>query len=183
MNTEFNKIIKSFKSGGHPFAVTGSWAAKLHAEKKGQKMHRPPHDFDFAVHGSNFETFISKLHGLGYGFGSNMPLITPKRIPDRVTMKKNKYEVDLLKAGGRLAPRLNRPIKYKNIPLASVSNMMKQKQNILGNLYNNKANKNLKFLIKLLSPMKKLPSPSPIKRLPSPNNKNVGSTRKKLSFD
>jgi hypothetical protein len=146
MNTEFTSIVRAFQKTGEPWAVTGSWAIKLHAEKAGLQPHRPPRDFDFAVAGSNFDTFIRTLQSLGYTFESGPPLITPKRVPDRVTMVKGPFEVDLLKAGGRLAPSLHGRTVYKNIPVASVSNMMQHKKNILETLNNGKARANLNFL-------------------------------------
>ena len=145
MNVEFLTIVKEFRKTGKPWAVTGSWAIRMHAEKAGLQPHRTPRDFDFAV--KDFDTFIGVLRKLGYTFGRNgPPLISPVRMPDRVTMSKGSYEVDLLKAGGRLAPSLNGTVMYKNVPLASVPNMMKQKKNILENLHNNKAQTNLNFL-------------------------------------
>jgi hypothetical protein len=144
MNTEFLSIVKAFKHSGKPWAVTGSWAIKMHAEKANLQPHRLPRDFDFSV--SEFETFISILMGLGYKFENSPPLITPKKMPARVTMKKGHYEVDLLRAGGRLAPSLNKVTMYKNIPLVSISGMMNQKKNILETLNNKKARENLNFL-------------------------------------
>jgi len=67
-------------------------------------------------------------------------------MPDKVTMVKGHYEVDLLKAGGRLAPSLNGRVIIKNTPVASVPNMMRQKKNILENINNSKARANLNFL-------------------------------------
>jgi hypothetical protein len=144
MNTEFASIVRAFRKTCEPWAVTGSWAIMLHAEHIGLNPHRPPRDFDFAVR--DFPTFIHVLQGLGYKFESGPPLITPKRMPDKVTMVKGHYEVDLLKAGGRLAPSLSGRVTIKNTPVASVPNMMRQKKNILENINNSKARANLNFL-------------------------------------
>ena len=165
MNIEFASIVKAFRKTGAPWAVTGSWAIKLHAEKAGLQPHRPPRDFDFAIHGSDFEVFVQALQGLGYLFDSNVPLLRGKRLPDRVTMKKGPFEVDLLKAGGRLAPSLNGRVTYKNVPLVSVSNMMRQKKNLLENIRNTKALANLNFLDVLHTwniPVKKSPPRFPL---------------------
>jgi hypothetical protein len=163
MDSEFRKIVKAFKATEKPWAVTGSWAIKFHAEKENIAPHRTPRDFDFAVNGSDFETFIHALQMCGYKHGSGVPLITAKKVPSRIAMIKGDYEVDLLKAGGGLAPSLNRLDTYNNIPLVSVSNLVSQKKNIIENLPNTKAQANLNFLqtLAVSSSPKKSPSVKP----------------------
>ena len=142
MNTEFLQVVRAFRDTGVPFAVTGSWAIKLHAERLGLNPHRPPRDFDFSVR--TFEPFVAALSKLGYrldGF--------PRAGAKRVTLKKWPYEVDLLRAGGPLAPSLNRVNRYRNIPVATIRNMASQKQNILNTIANTKARRNLNFLVVL----------------------------------
>ena len=157
MNTEFNKIIRAFKKTGLPFAVTGSWAIKIHAEKAGLQPHREPHDFDFIVSDTNYPDFISVLSGFGYNFDGDMPLLGGRKKINRVAMKKGSYEIDLLRAGSSLAPSLNAVIKYNNTPVASINSLISQKKEILNNLENKKARINYNFLIA----MKKSPPPSP----------------------
>jgi len=157
MNTEFKSILKAFKNTGLPFAVTGSWAIKLHAEKAGLQPHREPHDFDFIVSDSNYSDFISVLSNLGYNFSEGMPLLGGRKRINRVAMKKGSYEIDLLRAGSSLAPSLNAVIKYKNTPIASINSLISQKKEILNNLENKKARMNYNFLVA----MHKSPPPSP----------------------
>jgi hypothetical protein len=145
MNTEFASLVRAFRKSGKPWAVTGSWAVKLHAEKAGLQPHRTPRDFDFAV--KDMKTFIGILLEHGYRFGDRgPPLITPNRTPEKVTMHKDHFEVDLLRAGSRLAPSLYGVEMYKGVPLVPVKNMMQLKRNILWTLNNKKARENLNFL-------------------------------------
>ena len=142
MNIEFNEILKVFKKTKVPFAVTGSWAIKLHAEHIGLNPHRMPKDFDFSV--TDFNTFIKALSSLGYKLNS-----FPGQRAKRVTLYKWPYEVDLLKAGSSLAPNLNNSVFYRNTPVASIRSLMRQKKNILETINNSKARRNLNFLIVL----------------------------------
>ena len=147
MNTEFASLVRAFHDSGRPWAVTGSWAVRLHAEKAGLQPHRTPRDFDFAVRASGMNSFIKILLQHGYSFGDRgPPLITANRSPEKVTMHKGHFEVDLLRAGSRLAPSVHSVELYKGIPLASVKNMMQLKRNILWTLNNKKARENLNFL-------------------------------------
>jgi len=146
MNTEFQRLVRAFHRVGKPWVVTGSWAVRLHAERAGLQPHRTPRDFDFAVKGSSMHLFIDALLNLGYRFEHGPPLITRNRAPEKVTMKKDHFEVDLLRAGSRLAPSVYTSIVYRGVPLAAIKNMMQQKRNILWTLNNKKARENLNFL-------------------------------------
>jgi len=156
MNKEFLEIVRKFQKTGVPFAITGSWAIKLHAEKIGLNPHRTPQDFDFAV--ENFEPFVNALSDLGYKL-DGFPRLGVK--PKKMTMKKWPYEVDLLRAGGPLAPSLDNIVNYGKMPLVSVKSMMNKKRNILNTIKNKKALQNLNFLTVLENFRK---PPSPVKR-------------------
>lgn len=144
MNLEFNTIVRTFKHLEVPFLVTGSWAIVLHAERIGLNPHRPPRDFDFAV--TTFEPFINALASLGYKL-TEFKFLGPQT--KKVTMRKGLYHVDLLRAGGPLAPGIRNATTIRRIPVASLNGLMEKKRNILNTIENKKARENLNFLIAL----------------------------------
>jgi len=144
MNTEFQKIIRAFKSLHSPFLVTGSWAIKMHSERIGLNPHRPPRDFDFAV--SDFHPFINALASLGYKL-EELRFLGPQT--KKVSMKKGLFHVDLLRAGSSLAPGIRNVVRIGDTPVASLNGLAEKKQNILNTIQNARARRNLNFLIVL----------------------------------
>jgi hypothetical protein len=144
MNIEFNNIVRKFKTINAPFLVTGSWAIMLHAEHIGLNPHRAPRDFDFAV--TTFEPFINALASMGYKLDEFKFLGPQTR---RVTMRKGLYHVDLLRAGGPLAPGIRNVTTIRRIPVASLNGLAEKKKNILNTIENKKARMNLNFLVVL----------------------------------
>ena len=193
-NTEFKRIIKSLVNSKVPFAVSGSWAMKLHANKAGVNS-RTPHNVNIVLNPGNNQTVApTVLYPLKYWFkhspeyGKNLVTLYHFTVSGNdeniAVFNKNKH-INILKAGGGLAPRLdNSTINVINgIPVLKVKQLIKKKQNVMNN-YNvlkspnkKKVGENLTTLMKL----DKSPGSSPPKTTKKPRRTiSPSSTTRRL---
>jgi hypothetical protein len=124
---EFKKVINAIANSKINYAVSGSWAMKLHANKAGVKS-RAPHNINIVVGPGNNRSVASVLASLGYMF--NGPPTYGKNI---ITLYKNGKEIDILRAGGGLAPTLNNINNINGIPVLTVNQLLRKKNNVMNN--------------------------------------------------
>lgn len=147
MSEEFKRIKRKFNTLHKNWAVSGSWAMKLYGNMVGIKT-RNPNDFDFVVQPKDASLFINALDELGYTYKGPPPVQFR-----HLKLKKGKYEIDLLGAGGNLAPYLNKVTMFNSTtPLIPIRALVKQKQ--VTNNWNNTPSANLPILMKLQNALK-----------------------------
>jgi hypothetical protein len=137
--------------GTWPWAYTGSLAMKIHANRLGRgKNMRPVGNINIAVDPNYFQSTPSKLSR-----NWNMNAFPgPKNKIMTVYRKSNGARMNVLKANGYLAPKMNKVQSINGLPpVMSINALLNQKRNINRNdVFGNnlrKLNSNIRFLQEL----------------------------------
>lgn len=122
-------IIRRTLNGLHvPWALSGSMATKLHANSLGVPLHRLPNDIDIVIREKNADAVMTALAGIGYT--SNRP---PPLHFQHVKLRHGRFSVDVLSAGGSLAPNItkNNVIMINKTPVVKIRHLIAQKNSII----------------------------------------------------
>ena len=147
---ELRLIRRTLNAMHIPWALSGSMATKLHANRLGIPLHRQPNDIDIIIRPVNYNSVVRALSMIGY---------TTTRAPN-VTFRHTKldhgrFSIDLLAAGTSLAPniRSNNVTLINNTPVVKIRHLINKKSAILGGfltkLERNIAEGNKQFLTRL----------------------------------
>jgi hypothetical protein len=115
-------------------------ATKLHANSLGVPLHRFPNDIDIVIREKNVDTVTMALAGIGY---------TSKRPPplrfNHVKLHHGKFSIDLLAAGGNLAPTiLSKNVTLINkTPVVKIRHLITQKNRVIYNRFISNLQKNI----------------------------------------
>ena len=131
--------------GRIPWALSGSLAMKLYANKYGVST-REPQNVNIVVNQKNLANAYSVLFNL----------VKPRNIPRNTsrTKSKNHYNLkpyDLLKSGTNLAPSIREYVKLNGVPVIKLENLLNQKQKTLRNVPSNKAKGDIKIIMEILN--------------------------------
>jgi hypothetical protein len=154
LEAEFHSIQQKFNNTRKPWAVTGSYAMKLYAQKFGLQV-RKTNDYDFVIRPTDLYIFTSELEKLGYSFRGPPPAQSGFR---RLQLKKGNVEVDLLAEKSILAGSLEKNVEvHGKTPIMKIQSLLNSKRRIMNNNNNfgkngnNKTLGNMKTLTQLLS--------------------------------
>ena len=139
LDDELKIIRRTLNSLKLPWALSGSMATKLHANSLGVPLHRFPNDIDIVIRRDDVGIFLMALAGIGYT--SNRP--PPLRF-EHVKLQHGKFSIDLLAAGGNLAPTiLSKNVTLINkTPVVKIRHLITQKNRVLANNFLSKLTKN-----------------------------------------
>jgi hypothetical protein len=144
-----NTIRRKLNPLRKPWAVSGSMAMKMHANRAGIQVHRQPNDIDIVVRPQDFELFVRELGEIGYTIDGPPPIYSRTR---HIKLYKGNNSIDLLKAGSNLAPNIRRnniQVFNGKTPVVKLHHLIHQKKSTLNNFENAKARSNYNFLLKL----------------------------------
>jgi hypothetical protein len=151
LDDELKLIRRKLNALKIPWAISGSMATKLHANSLGVPLHRLPNDIDIVIRPKDVGTVIMTLAEIGYT--SNSP--PPIRF-HHIKLHHGRFSLDLLSAGGNLAPniRANNIVVINKTPIVKIRHLMTQKNRIIANHFVSNINKssaigNKNFLEKL----------------------------------
>lgn len=151
--TDELRIIRRALNGLHiPWALSGSMATKLHANSLGIPPHRIPNDIDIVIRPQNADLVMMTLAGIGYT--SNKP--PPVRFR-HVKLHHGRFSIDMLAAGGNLAPNItgNNVVLINKTPVVKIRHLIARKnasmRNFMSNAEKNVAQGNINFLRRLKS--------------------------------
>ena len=145
-----NNIRRKLNPLRKPWAVSGSMAMKMYANRAGIQLHRQPNDIDIVVRPQYFELFVRTLAKIGYSFDGPPPINYRKT--RHLKLYKGNNSIDLLKAGSNLAPNIRRNnvnVFNGKTPVVKLHHLIHQKKRTLNNFENAKARSNYNFLMKL----------------------------------
>lgn len=135
-----------------PWALSGSMATKLHANSLGIPPHRVPNDIDIVIRPQNADLVMMSLAGIGYT--SNKPPSVRFR---HVKLRHGRFSIDVLAAGGNLAPNItrNNVVVINKTPVVKIRHLIARKnasmRNFMSNAEKNVAQGNINFLKRLKS--------------------------------
>lgn len=150
LSSEVRRIRHALNPLRKPWAISGSMAMKIHANRFGMNIYRNPNDIDIVVRAQDFETFVSALVGIGYRMRGPPPIRYNRA--SHLKLYKGDYSIDVLRSGSNLAPnlsRLNINVFDGKTPVVKVKKLINQKQKILNNIPNATARANMNFLMSL----------------------------------
>lgn len=145
-----NTIRRKLNPLRKPWALSGSMAMKMHANRAGVQLHRKPNDIDIVVRPQDFELFVRTLAKIGYTLDGPPPINYKKT--RHLKLYKGNNSIDLLQARSNLAPNIRRNninVFNKKTPLVKLRHLIYQKKSALNNFENAKTRSNYNFLIKL----------------------------------
>lgn len=145
-----NTIRRKLNPLRKPWALSGSMAMKMHANRAGVQLHRKPNDIDIVVRPQDFELFVRTLTKIGYTLDGPPPINYRKT--RHLKLYKGNNSIDLLQARSNLAPNIRRNninVFNKKTPLVKLRHLIYQKKSALNNFDNAKTRSNYNFLIKL----------------------------------
>ena len=145
-----NTIRRKLNPLRKPWALSGSMAMKMHANRAGVQLHRKPNDIDIVVRSQDFELFVRTLAKIGYTLDGPPPINYRKT--RHLKLYKGNNSIDLLQARSNLAPNIRRNninVFNKKTPLVKLRHLIYQKKSALNNFDNAKTRSNYNFLIKL----------------------------------
>jgi hypothetical protein len=147
-----NRKLESVLNGW-PWAYTGSLAMKIHANRlgRGGNMRRVG-NINLAVHPNAFPSISGPITSTkNWNFSGGFPGPKSKRM--QMIRMSNRAHMNVLKANGELAPRMNKVQRVNGIPVMSINSLLNQKKNINRNdVFGNnlrKLNANIAFLKEL----------------------------------
>lgn len=147
------KIIRRTLNNLHiPWALSGSMATKLHANSLGVSLHRLPNDIDVVIRPQNADLVMMTLAGIGYT--SNRP---PPLHFQHVKLHHGRFSLDVLSAGGNLAPNItkNNIVVINKTPVVKIRHLIAQKNSIIANRFISNIQQNIakgnKNFLKLLN--------------------------------
>jgi hypothetical protein len=148
LSTEVRKIRHALNLLRKPWAISGSMAMKIHANRRGVLLHRNPNDIDIVVRSKDFGLFVNALGNIGYKIHGPPPL----RYKDHLKLHKGSKSIDLIRSGSELAPNLsetNINVFNGTTPVVKVNKLINQKKITLKNHMTATAKLNLNFLRRL----------------------------------
>jgi len=151
LSLEVKNIRHALNPLGKPWAISGSMAMKIHANRRGINVHRNPNDIDIVVRSKDFGLFVSALGNIGYKIRGPPPL----RYTDHLKLHKGSKSIDLIRSGSELAPNLsamNINVFNGTTPVVKVNKLIKQKKITLKHYPIAIAKRNLNFLMSLHKP-------------------------------
>lgn len=107
MNKNVSDIANALGKNSNYWAFTGSIALWYHSKHHNYEP-RPPKDIDIVVEKSSRTYVTSVLLKLGW--------VLQSEGSTRVTFSKGSKHLDLIFAGTRLAPSMNKVVRYRNSP-------------------------------------------------------------------
>ncbi len=144
-NRNLEKVLN-----GWPWAYSGSVAMKIHANRLGVPMRRNIGNINVAVDPNSFSGALTAIRKSNKWNYSNGP---PGRNSKRAKLyrKSNGVNMNVLKANGYLAPKMNRVQKINGLPpIMSINALLNQKlkinQNDVFGKNKNKLMANIEFL-------------------------------------
>lgn len=161
MNRNVQEITHALGKNSNYWGFTGSIALWYHSIHHNFEP-RMPHDIDIVIDKSSKTYVKSVLMSLGWEQQSEGSA--------RITFKKGTKHLDLIFAGSRLAPSLNKLVRYKNSPpIMNIQSLFNRKKMITPNA---KTRKNINRLRNLGAVTPKKSSPVKIKGRRLFNNSN-----------
>ena len=151
LSTDVKLIRHALNPLMKPWAISGSMAMKIHANRRGINVHRNPNDIDIVVRSKDFGLFVSALGNIGYKIRGPPPL----RYTDHLKLHKGSKSIDLIRSGSELAPNLsamNINVFNGTTPVVKVNKLIKQKKITLKHYPIAIAKRNLNFLMSLHKP-------------------------------
>ena len=148
LSAEVRLIRHELNPLGKPWAISGSMAMKIHANRRGISLHRNPNDIDIVVRSKDFGLFVSALGNIGYKIDGPPPL----RYKDHLKLHKGNKSIDLIRSGSELAPNLsamNINVFNGTTPVVKVNKLINQKKMTLKHYPIATAKQNLNFLMRL----------------------------------
>lgn len=126
LSSEVLYVKDMMKGTGLKWAITGSMASKIHANSL-HHPHRTPGDIDIVVEMKNptdMHTLLDALYLSDYKL-SKLP---PVKVPEHFKAYHGRFELDIVKAGGELAPRLtNNAIQRRgNFPVVTLNHLIRK---------------------------------------------------------
>lgn len=149
---ELRAISKTLNGLDIPWALSGSMATKLHANSLGIPPHRVPNDIDIVIRPQNASLVMMALSDIGYT--SNKP---PSVRFQHMKLHHGRFSIDVLAAGGNLAPNVNRNnvVFINRIPVVKIRHLINRKnasmRNFMSEAEKNIAQGNINFLKRLKS--------------------------------
>ena len=150
LSTDVKLIRHALNPLMKPWAISGSMAMKIHANRHGAKLHRSPNDIDIVVRSKDFGLFVNALGNIGYKIYGPPPL----KYKDHLKLYKGGKSIDLLRSGSDLAPNLsamNINVFNGTTPVVKVNKLINQKKTTLKHYPIAVAKQNLNFLKNLMS--------------------------------
>ena len=148
LSTEVIHIRHALNPLRKPWAISGSMAMKIHANRRGILLHRNPNDIDIVVRSKDFGLFVSALGSIGYKINGPPPL----RYKDHLKLHKGSKSIDLISSGSELAPNLSKMninVFNGTTPVVKVNKLINQKKITIKHFPIANAKKNLNFLMRL----------------------------------
>ncbi len=111
-----------------PWALSGSMATKLHANKLGIPLHRQPNDIDIVIRRKDYNLVMEALFTIGY---------TTRRAPSfkfhHTKLEHGHFSIDLLAADTNLAPniRSNNITIINKTPVVKIRHLINKKRSII----------------------------------------------------
>ena len=130
LTSELALIRRTLNALRKPWALSGSMAMKLHANKLGMVMHRQPNDLDIVIRPQDYDVFMRAFASIGYT--TNKP--PPIRFR-HVKLKHGRFSIDVMSSGSNLAPNLTGPhiVVYNKTPVVKIRYLIRQKNIALKN--------------------------------------------------
>jgi hypothetical protein len=143
LTSELGLIRRKLNGTKKPWAVSGSMAMKLHANRIGVPLHRQPNDIDIVIRAQDYHIFIGALASIGYT--TNKP--PPIRF-QHMKLTHGRFSIDLLAADSNLAPNITKTniIVYDKTPVVKIRHLIRQKNRTLSNNNTSVARQNRNFL-------------------------------------
>lgn len=161
MNRNVTEITHALGKNSNYWAFTGSIALWYHSVHHNFEP-RMPHDIDIVIDKTSKTYVTAVLIKLGWEQQSEGSA--------RITFKKGTKHLDLIFAGSRLAPSLNKLVRYKNSPpIMNIQSLFNRKKMITPNA---KTRRNINRLRNLGAVSPKKSSPVKIKGRRLFNNSN-----------
>ena len=124
------RLIRRILNTMHiPWALSGSMATKLHANRLGIPLHRQPNDIDIVIRPVNYESVVRALSTIGYTTNRAPSL----RFHHTKLYHGNRFSIDLLAADTNLAPniRSNNVTLINKTPVVKIRHLINKKNSIL----------------------------------------------------
>lgn len=147
LSSDLSSIQNALNPLKIPWAVSGSMAMKLHANKLGINLYRKPNDIDIVARSKDFPVVVYALGTIGYKIRGPPPV----RAVSHLKLYKGSKSIDILQSGSELAPNLSKTninLFNKNVPIIKVKNLLAQKKS--NNLPSEITKRNIQFLNSLL---------------------------------
>lgn len=135
--SELALIRRTLNALRKPWALSGSMAMKLHANRLGMVMHRQPNDLDIVIRPQDYDVFMRAFASIGYTTNKSPPIRFR-----HVKLKHGRFSIDLLSSESNLAPNITSSniVVYNKTPVVKIRHLIRQKNITLSNNFNNGGN-------------------------------------------